>query len=127
MEAELTAEHGKVVQHGSKDPVKELAETLNKLTSRVHEAKDHGSPADTELVDVLVNLDINPGEAADEAAIQAATVWALLEDQEDVVEAVRLDAVDEMAEPLSITFEEEGGISDDERKESDGESTGCGC
>ena len=58
------------------------------------------SPADTELVDVLANLDINPGEAADEAAIQAATVRATLEDQEDV-EAVRLDAVDEMTEQLN--------------------------
>ena len=110
----------------AKDSVKELAEKLDKLSSRVHEAKDHGSPADTELVNVLANLDINPGEAADEAAIQAATVWATLEDQGDVVEAVRLNAVDEMTEQLNGTYVEERGVSDDEKEESDGESTGCG-
>ena len=63
----------------------------------MHEAKDHGSPADTELVDALANLDINPVGPGDEAAIQATTVWVILEDKEHVEEAVRLDAVDEMA------------------------------
>ena len=85
-----------------------------------------GSPAGTKLVDVLANLDINPGKAADEAAIQAATVWATLEDQENVADAVHLDAVDEMTEQLNGTYVEEGGVSDDEKEESDGESTGCG-
>ena len=89
----------------------------------MHEAKDHGSPADTELVDVLANLYINLGEPADEATIQALTVWATLEDQEDVVEAVHLDAVDEMTEQLNGTFVEEGGVSDDEKEGSDREST----
>ena len=79
MEAELTAEQGKVVRHGSTNLVKELAETFNKLSSRVHEAKDHGSPADTDLVNVLANLDIDPGEAGYKTTIQATTVWATLE------------------------------------------------
>ena len=108
MEAGLTPEHGKVARHGSKDPTKEFAETLNKLTSHVHEAKDHGSPADTELIYALANLDLNSGQTADEAIKRAATVWVTLQDQEDVVEAVRLDAVGEMTEQLNDTWVEEG-------------------
>ena len=108
MEAGLTPEHGKVARHGSKDPTKKFAETLNKLTSHVHEAKGHGSPADTELIDALANLDINSGQTADEVTIRAATVWVILKDQEDVVGAVRLDAVGEMTEQLNDTCVEEG-------------------
>ena len=49
-----------------------------------------------------------------------------MEDQEYVVKAVRLDAVDEITEQLNGTYVEEGGVSDDEKQESNGESTGCG-
>ena len=39
---------------------------------------------------------------------------------------MHLDAVDEMTAQLIGTYLEEGGVSDDEKEESDGESTRCG-
>lgn len=126
MEAELVAKHGKVGRAGSKDPVEELTDTLNKVSSRVTATKDHESPPTKEIIDLLANLDMNPGEAAGEAAIEGLKEWVTLEDQEYVVEALRLDAVDEMAEHLNGTYEEDVGGPDDEEGGSDGESTGGG-
>ena len=53
----------------------------------------------------------------DEAAIEAAQVWATVEDQEDVVEAMQFDAVDEMAVELEGTVV--GGVdsADDEKED----------
>lgn len=110
MEAKLTAVHGKVARYGSKDPAVEgLAETFNKLTSRVHQAEEQICPVtDTELIDLLVNLHITPEKPADEGAIQAVQVWATLEDQEYVVETMRLDAMDEMTAQLKGRYVKEG-------------------
>ena len=47
-----------------------------------------------------VNLGIARGLVVNQVAIKAAEVWATLEDQQDVVEAVRPCAVDEMTEKL---------------------------
>ena len=58
---------------------------------------------DKEMIDVLANLDITPGLPAGEEAIEAAEVWATVEDQKDVIEAMQLDAVDEMTEALKVT------------------------
>ena len=50
-----------------------LAKTLNNVSSRVRQADDQESRVtDTELVDLLANLNIIPGECTDEAAIEAA-------------------------------------------------------
>ena len=78
------------------------------------------------MVNLLANLNIIPAECADEAAIEAAQVWATVEDQEDVVETMRLDAVDEMTEQLEGTGV--GGVdaTDDEKEDGDNERTGCG-
>ena len=65
--------------------------------------KQGSSVTDKEMIDVLANLGITPGLPAGEEAIEAAKVWATVEDQEDIVEAMRLDAVDEMTEPLKGT------------------------
>lgn len=117
--------HGKVGRVGSKDPVEELTETFNKVSTRVAATKDCGSPPTEEIIDLLADLDMNPGEAADEAAIEGLKEWATFEDQEDVVEALRLDALDEMTEHLNGTYTKEVGVSDDEGG-SDGESSGGG-
>ena len=67
----------------------------------MRQADEQGSPVtDTELVCLLADLNIIPRECDDEAAIEAAQVWATVEDQEDVVAATRLDAMDEMTEQL---------------------------
>lgn len=122
------AKHGKVGQAGSKcpakDPVEELADTINKVSSRVAEANDPGSPPDKEIVDLLANLDMNPGEAAGEAAIKAVNEWATFEDQEEVLEAFRQDAMDDMTEHLNGTFIADADASDDEEEESQGDGGG---
>ena len=79
---------------GVKGPGAEaLTATLNTLSSRVHEAAQRGS-TNTECSDLLANLDITLGEPANEAAIRAAQVWASVEDENDVVEAMRADAAE---------------------------------
>lgn len=121
IEAKLTAAHGKVARDGSKDSAVEgLVETLNKLSSRVHPV-EQGSP----VADLLANLNIIPGKSADEAAVQAAQVWAIVEDQEGIVEAMRLDAVDETTEQLNGPYAEEVDVFDDEKEDGADESTGC--
>ena len=78
------------------------------------------------MADLLASLSIIPGECADEAAILSAQVWATVEDQEDVVETLRLDVVDEMREQLKDTGV--GGVdsTDGEREDGGHEMTGCG-
>ena len=72
---------------------------------QVVQETEQGSPDNgTDLFDLLANLNIIPGECADEVAIEAAPVWTTVKDQEDVVEAIRLDVVvDEMTEQLEGT------------------------
>lgn len=124
MEAQLTAVHGKPRDRVIDPAVEALTKTLNNVSSRVHETQQQGSPAvDTELTDLLANLDIIPGEGANGAAKRAAEVWATVEDQDDVVEALRLDAVDRMTAQLAGTLIEDD--KDDEDEDGD-ESTGRG-
>lgn len=112
--------------------VAELEEALNALSSTVHRATGRGSSSvvDADLVEVLVNLDISPGKPADEAAIAAARVWATVEDQEDVAQALRLDEQDAI---LSGTFgdmrvvENGGGKGEEQDKDAtSGEGGGDG-
>ena len=84
----------------------------------MRQADEQGSPvADTELVDLLANLNIIPGECANEAAIEATQVWATVEDQDNVVEAMRLDAVDEMTEQLEGTGVGDVDSTDDDKED----------
>ena len=77
-QADLTAESAKGVSRGSEDPgVAALAKARNALSFGVHEAAAQGSCAnETELCDVLVDLDISPGNPAHKAAMDAAREWA---------------------------------------------------
>ena len=104
-----------------------LAKTLNNVSVRVRQAGEQGSlVTDTELVDLLASLNIIPRECADEAAIEAAQVWATVGDQEDVVKTRRLNAVDEMTEQLEGTGV--GGVDsiDNEKEDDENDRTGCG-
>lgn len=129
MEAELTAVHGKhrpsgsaapaggpVLGRADKESVDLLAKTLTSMSSRVHEAQEKSYGVDTELTEMLAALGITAGEPADAAAVRAAEVWATVEDQPDVVEAMQQDAVDEMTELLDGTAPAEES-SDDEASE----------
>ena len=106
MEGMLTAAHGKDVPDRSKGPaVKKQEITLNNVRSRVRQVDEQGSPVtDTAMVSCSTNLRYIAGGCADEAAIEAAQVAMTVDDQEDVAEAIRLDAVDEMTEQLEGTL-----------------------
>lgn len=63
----------------------------------MHEAAAQGSCVnDTDLCDVLTDLDISTGKPADHAAIDPARVWTAVEDEEEMVEAMRLNERDVM-------------------------------
>ena len=122
MEADLTATHGKVGQGGSNE-VAALARALNKMSMRVHQAEKEGSPVtDKEMIDVLANLDIAPGLPAGDEAIEAAEVWARVEDQKDAIETMQLDAADVMTEVLKGTHVNK--VAAQEIEDSDDDTTG---
>lgn len=105
MGAALTIVHGnrRANEGAEEDPVNMLADTLNDVSSRVHAAQEGGSLlVDTELADLLAALAIPPGEPANDGDIKAGGVWAKVEDQQGVVEALRLDAVAGTTEQLGV-------------------------
>ena len=77
--------------------------------------------------ELLVNLDVTPGEAADEVAMNAIRVWATVEDEDDVVEAMRRDTAEENMTRLTGTHIDADSEEEEENEEDDGdESTGRG-
>ena len=84
----------------------------------MHEAQEEGSPVtNTEVIDLLAHLDITPGGHADESAKQKEQEWATIEDQENVVEAMKSDDAEDLTKALV-------GIHMEEEKSSDGEEDG---
>ena len=71
---------------------------------------------------MLAKLDITPGEHAEEPAKHKAQVWAAIEDQKDVAEAMRLDEAGEVAKALAGGHVEGVESSDEEE---DGIDDGC--
>ena len=127
MHVELATSFGKGVRHGSKNAeVDILAEAFNTLSVRVRHAQKGGSTPDLDVVQVLKNLRVTPGERANTAAVKGAHDWATVEDQEDVAEAVGLDGVEAMTECLNETCDEvvEKNVSDDEKEEGEDDSGG---
>ena len=130
MEDALAAAHGKARTTGEDPAVKGLTNILNTMSSRVHEAQQQGvSIGDTEIVDLLANLDITPGKPAAESSVLAAQTWASIEDQEDVVEAVRLDQAEDVAavlRGLPVEGDESSGSEEGEEDDEDGSMGGGG-
>lgn len=60
------------------------------------------------------------------AAIQASQVREAVGNQEDVFEAVRLGAVNEITEQLEGTGVGDKDSAEDEKQDGDGERTACG-
>ena len=125
--ASLDVAHGKS-RASVKDPaVDGLFKTLNTVSVRVHEAQEEGSPVtDTEIIDLLANLDITPWGHADESAEQKAQEWATIEDQEDIVKAMKSDDAKDLTKALACIPVEEEESSDGEDDGSDDRSTGGG-
>lgn len=108
MAAELTKQHGKTRCHVA-EPLKALTETVNTLSTNVHNAQQQGSPIEDEISELLAELDIEPGKSVGEETANVIQGWATIEDDDEVVEALRQDAVDEMAALLAGTHVSIGG------------------
>ena len=120
MEASLDVAYWKSRASGKGPGFDGLMKTLNTVIVRVHEAQEEGSPVtDTEIIDLLANLDITRGGDADESAKQKVQEWATIEDQEDVVEAMKSDDAEDLTKTLTGTHMEEEESSDGEEDGSD--------
>ena len=128
MEDALTAVHGKQRSNPEDPALKGLTKTLNTISFRVNEAQQkRTSIGDMEIVDLLANLDITPGETAAETSVQAAQRWASIEDEEDIIEAQRLDQADSVTRVLnglSVDWEDSSDSEDEEGD--DGNTRGGG-
>ena len=69
----------------------------------------------------MAGLDLIPGKGADAEATNAIRVWATIEDDDEVVKAMREDAAEEMAAALagtlSLSDSEEEAKGEEEEKE----------
>ena len=92
-QADLAQASGKGALRGSTDAgVAELVNALNALSVGVQEAAQGSSVQDKELAEVLVNLQIVPGQPAYKAATDAVQTWTGLEDQEGFATALLQDS-----------------------------------
>lgn len=69
-------------------------------------------------------LDITPGKPAADISVAAAQMWASIEDEEDVVEALRMDKVEDVAAVLKGLPVEGDDSSDSEGEEEEEEEDG---
>ena len=128
MAAGLTKQHGKTRFSIAEPDLKALTETVNKLSTSVGDAQEQGAGiVDEEISELFAELDIEPGKPVEGEAVSATQGWTTIEDDEEVMEALRLDAVDEMAELLAGTQVTTGGDEEDEVEGgSDNDNSGPG-
>ena len=126
-QADLAQASGKGALHGSTDAgVAELVNALNALSVGVQEAAQGSGVQDKELAEVLVNLQMVPGQPAHKAVIDAVQAWTGLEEQEEFAIALLQDSQDELMARVNKTYVGENP-SDDELDDGETvESTGEG-
>ena len=92
----------------------------------MRDAQQQGSRiVDDEISELLAELDIEPGKSIEGGALSAIQGWATIEDDDEVTEALQLDAADEMAEMLAGTYVSPGCQEEDEEESGGGdENTG---
>ena len=77
---------------------------------------------------MMAELNIEPGRPLVEEAVSAIQGWATIEDNNEVVEALRQDTVDDMTAQLAGTRLSSGLEKEDEQEEDSGdENTGLAC
>ena len=86
---------------------------FNALSVGVQEAAQGSGVQDKELAEVLVNLQIVPGQPAHKAAIDAVQAWTGLEEQEEFATALLQDSQGELMARVNKTHVMENP-SDDE-------------
>ena len=75
----------------------------------------------------MTDLDTSPGIPADHAAIDATSVWTTtVEDEDEIVEAVRMGGQDMMTGKVLDSGVAGCGVSDNESERGDSEGTGVG-
>ncbi|CAB1113054.1 unnamed protein product [Ectocarpus sp. CCAP 1310/34] len=128
MAAALTAAHGKARDRIAEPEHKALTASVSVLSTSVQEAQQQGSSIqDEDICDLLAELNIEPGKPIAEEAVNAVQHWATIEDEDDVVEAMRGDAVEEMTAQLAGTLLSTGSEEGDEEEEDGGDdNTGRG-
>ena len=86
------------------------------------DAQQQGSCiVDDEISELLAELDIEPGKPVAEEAVNVIHGWATIEDDDGVVEALRLDTVDDMSALLAGTHVSTVGEKKDEEEEGGGD------
>ncbi|CAB1116616.1 unnamed protein product [Ectocarpus sp. CCAP 1310/34] len=80
---------------------------------------------DEDIAELLAELRIELGKRIEEEAVNAIQGWATIEDDDEVVEAIRLDTVDDMTAQLNGVHVSAGREEEDEQEEDRGdEDTG---
>lgn len=136
MHVSLEQTAGPDVPKDNEDPaMQQLKDYLTNLSVSVRRSGVGavGGPDDAELCEVLAELGITPGDAPNATAMAAVKSWTLIEDHEDVVTALRLDAQDEIVDRVGLLeFGAEGakegtpGVSSDESEVEEGTKSGGG-
>ena len=126
-QADLAQASGKGALRGFTDTVVvELVNALNALSVGAQEAQQGSGVQDMELAQVLVNLQIVPGQPAHKAAIDAVQIWTGLEEQVDFAAALLQDSHDELMATVSKAHVVEDPYDDELNDGEDVESTGAG-
>ena len=126
MAAELTKQHGKTRFDIAEPDLKALTETVNTLSTSVSDAQKQGSAVvDAEIAELLAELNIEPGQPLGGQAVSEIQGWATIEDDAEVVEALPLDATDDMASMLAGAHISSGCDEEDKMEDGGGgENTG---
>ena len=99
---------------------------FNALSVGVQEAAQGSGVQDKELAEVLVNLQIVPGQPAHKAAIDAVQTWAGLEERQQFATALWQNSQDEMMARVNETHVGEDPSDDELDEGATAESTGEG-
>ena len=103
-QADLAQASGKRALHDSRDAgVAELVNARNAFSVGVQEVAQGSGVQDKESAEVLVSLQIFPGQPAHKAAIDAVQAWTGLEEQEEFATALLQDSQDELMARVNKT------------------------
>ena len=106
--------------------VAKFVNALNALSVGAQEAAQGSGVQDTELAEVLVNLQIVPGQFAHKASIDVVQSWTGMEEQEEFAIALLQDSHDELMARVNTTYVAEKPSDDQLNDGDDVESTGAG-
>ena len=93
------------MRNGSKDAkVDRLAQALAALGVDVRNVENRFDVQDKKMIEVLSNLQNFPWPVSSQGAIDMTQMRAGLEEGQDIIEALKLDTVDELMEVVRRTF-----------------------